>query len=146
MRTNVALLTLFLVLLAPVLQAPPHARASSDTVLVARSVGLTRIASSQLKRILSGRETKWPSGRPVVLVLPPEGSEELTWIATQLVGMPVAVFRRFLLGQVFKGELRPPVETASLAEVQKQVSAHVGAVSALPRSAVPPEVDILEVE
>jgi hypothetical protein len=147
MRPITAPLARLVLLLIAALQVSEYARAENDVVLVAHpSVALTRISSTQLKRILSGRDNKWPSGRPVVLVLPPERSAELSWIATQLVGMPVPVYRRFLLGQVFKGELRAPLETTSLSEVQSEVAAHAGAVSALPRSAVPPELNIVEVQ
>jgi hypothetical protein len=147
MRSLVAMpIVMGLALLVSAASPAPVAVADSIVLVVNPSAGLTRVGRRQAKRFPSGRDAKWPNGQAIVLIMPPNGSAALTWLADDVMGMPVNVYRRFLLAQVFKGVLRQPIETSSIAELQRALILREGAVSALPRSAVPSTLTILELE
>src|SRR6185503_11442067 len=97
----------------------------------------------RVRSVLSLRESQWENGAPVVLVLPPRRSGAIVWIAEGLLRMPESTYRRLVLGQVFRGAAREPISTESLLEVAKAVATRRGAISALPRTAVPEDVVVL---
>ena len=117
---------------------------ADDHVLVVHpSVGLKETTLGSIRNVLSLRESQWENGAPVVLVLPPRRSSAIVWIAEGLLRMPESTYRRLVLGQVFRGAAREPISTESLLDVAKAVASRRGAISALPRTAVPEDVVVL---
>ena len=117
---------------------------ADDHVLVVHpSVGLKETTLAHIRNVLALRESQWENGAPVVLVLPPRRSSAIVWIAEGLLRMPESTYRRLVLGQVFRGAAREPISTESLLDVAKAVASRRGAISALPRTAVPEDVVVL---
>jgi hypothetical protein len=116
------------------------ARADEYVLVVHPSVGLKETSLDRVRSVLSLRESQWENGAPVVLVLPPRKSPAIVWMAEGLLRMPESTYRRLVLGQVFRGAAREPISTESLVDVAKAVASRRGAISALPRSAVPEDV------
>jgi hypothetical protein len=119
------------------------AHADEYVLVVHPSVGQKETTLDRIRGILSLREGQWENGAPVVLVLPPRRSGPIVWIAEGLLRMPESTYRRLVLAQVFRGAAREPVATESLLDVAKAVASRRGAISALPRSAVPEDVVVL---
>lgn len=74
---------------------------------------LPPIESKAARKYLSGQKTTWPDGTPVVLVILPSGSPEMRWMCTDLIKMPEATYRRFIMEKSLRGGLKiVEVETA----------------------------------
>ena len=119
------------------------ALADDHVLIVHPSVGLKETTLERIRNVLSLREAQWENGAPVVLVLPPRRSAPIVWIAEGLLRMPESTYRRLVLGQVFRGAAREPISTESLLDVAKAVASRRGAISAMPRIAVPDDVFVL---
>ena len=119
------------------------AHAEEYVLVVHPSVGLNETTLERIRGILSLRESQWENSAPVVLVLPPRRSGPIIWIAETLLRMPESTYRRLVLQQVFRGAAREPISTESLLDVAKAVASRRGAISALPRTAVPEDVVVL---
>src|SRR4051812_22990646 len=123
----------------------PSARAGSDeyVLVVNVSVHESSIEAGDARRLLAAQRTTWSSDEPVVLVLPPKDSAPMNWILDRILGMPESAYRRHLLGQVFRGAARSPVNTTTLADTRAQVIARRGSLSALPVSQLGPGLHAL---
>jgi hypothetical protein len=117
--------------------APRISLAAEYVIVVHRSVGLIEAPIEKIRKILALRQAQWDDGTPVLLVLPPRHSGPIRWIAEELLGMPETAYRRHILGQVFRGAAREPIQADSIAAVVEAVSTKRAAVSALPRDAIP---------
>lgn len=106
------------------------ARGGSPRVVLAVNdhVKIGQLERVTLRRIMSGRKSRWPDGSPIVLVFPPKGSAEMKWLCGTVVGVPEEVYRRFLLDKVFRGEMRPPIEVVDSQEASRRIAATRGAI------------------
>ena len=96
---------------------------------------LPPIERKSARKYLSGQKTTWPDGTPVVLVILPSGSPEMTWMCKFLIKMPEATYRRFIMEKSLRGGLKI-VEVDNAEEAVSALKEHAGAVAPIPSDAV----------
>jgi len=115
-----------------------HARSSTTTV-----------SASEVREMLTGKTKQWRGGAVVQVVLPPEGGPAMKWLAESVFGVTEKVLLTKIRQEVFKGEMRKPLTSASDTQSIELVKAHaggLGAVTADAARALPEGVAILTVE
>jgi hypothetical protein len=114
-----------------------HDAFAGEYILVAnKSVGMVDSTLDEMRKILSLRQAQWQDGASVVLVLPPRHSGPMLWLSEELLRMPEATYRRLVLGQVFRGAARPPIQAESIAAAAQAVATKPYSLSVLPRGAL----------
>ena len=93
----------------------PGAQSAFKVALSSRAEQ-ARLNQRQLSRIFSGRQRSWSSGRPIQLILLPEGSPEMRWLCQSVLKVPESLLRRFIHQKVFRGRILPVLEAESSAE------------------------------
>ncbi len=66
----------------------------------------------------------------------PKGSDAMTWMAGELLGMSEKVYRRQLMERVFRGSSAQPHEVKDATEAASMVARTPGALAALPVAAI----------
>jgi hypothetical protein len=124
--TKILALVFFLVGTIPTLAV----QASPDSFVIVRSAKnpTTRLSFSQLKDMLIGRRKVWPHGAVVLVAIGPPGSAELNWLSESLLHVTESMLMTKIRQEVFKGEMRRPIVTAS---AQETIAALVGNAGAL---------------
>lgn len=105
---------------------------SVPTVLIANNSGVESVTQSQLRDILLGRVAIWPSGKPVILVLPGTRHPDVSAYARQVHAMDVTSMQKYWLAQVFQGRTQPPVFLESTEAIIRYVQSTDGAVAYIP--------------
>ena len=107
------------------------------------------VSASEVREMLTGKTKQWRAGAIVQLVLPPEGGAAMKWLAESVFGVTEKVLLTKIRQEVFKGEMRKPVASASDADSIELVKTHAGAIGAVPAAAardLPEGVAILVIE
>jgi hypothetical protein len=111
--------------------------------------GTNSVTKSELKDMAIGRKKAWPSGAPVQLVLQSVGTPEMKWFALYAAGISDDTLASKMKQEVFKGELRRPINVSSdkscLSAVANDPGA-VGVVSAETAKSLPDGVAVLAVQ
>jgi hypothetical protein len=81
-----------------------------------------------LKDMCIGRRKAWPGGEVVQMVLGPNGSPELTWLAERVIGVPEHALREKIKQEIFKGEMRRPIVVSTDGDCLTAVARYPGAV------------------
>jgi hypothetical protein len=114
---------------------------AAEYMLVAnQSVRRVDSTLDEMRKILSLRQAQWEDGASVVLVLPPRHSGPMLWLSEELLRMPEATYRRLVLGQVFRGAARQPIQAESIAATAQAVATKPYSLSALPWGPLPDTV------
>jgi len=123
---------------------PVRAAGEVGMVVVASDANLGNVSRSDLKRILTGKSSRWPGGgKPVIIVTAGE-SELHRWFVTTWAGKSPSQFRNTWRRAVFTGKGRLPTRVASLDEMAGVVASTLGAVGYLPVGELPDGLKVLE--
>lgn len=106
----------------------PGLATAADFVIV-RNAGNPTVALTrdELKKMLMGQMKNWTKDGPVQVVLRPKGSPEMKWLSETVFGVNEDILRTKIGQEVFKGELRKPIEAASVADGIAVVQGNAGA-------------------
>jgi len=105
--------------------------APAVVVATEKATELPEADKSTLRDILSGKTTSWPDGTPIVLVLPPPTSVEMSWLCNEFFGVSVVAYRQVLAHRIAHGSETRLVEARDAAEVKGQLLATPGSVGPL---------------
>lgn len=97
-------------------QSEQSAEPIEEQFVVATPVKLLPISAKDLKKYLSGQKPSWPDETPVTIILFPKKSSELRWLCKNVIKIPPATYRRFLMQKAFRSGI-------NLIEVQTQEEA-----------------------
>lgn len=111
--------------------------------------GTSSVSKTELKDMAIGRKKAWPSGAPVQLVLESVGAPEMKWFALYAAGISDDTLAAKMKQEVFKGELRRPINVTSDKSCVNAVAndpGGVGVVSAETAKSLPDGVTVLAVQ
>lgn len=121
--------------------------AMADPVLVTSAdIPIDSLTKAQAKKIWSGQTPSWPDGSPLVLVLPPKKGDSDTWLAKNVVKMPIDVHRRYLLEKAFAATIPAPLQAKSDDETTLTVLSTPGSIGVAPSEALPEGLKVLTIE
>lgn len=130
-RTFRFLLAAMFVAMLPAL-AGAQVKGLSDLVLVGNSTGMTQVTDAQLRTIFRGERSIWPSGEPVVVVLPSARAEWGEVFAGSVLGTSRVGMQRYWLSLVFQGRAGAPLFGSSAEDILEQVIKTPGAIGMIP--------------
>lgn len=148
-RRTVVVAGMFALVVAGVLWPPRIAQAVEFVLIHNTKTGTQSVTRSELKDMAIGRRKTWPSGAPVQLVLEPVGAPEMKWFATISTGISDDTLAAKMKQEVFKGELRRPINVSSDKACVNAVAndpGGVGVVSAETAKSLPEGVTVLAVQ
>ena len=94
-------------------QSEQLAQPVEENLVVATPVKLPPISAKDLRKYLSGQKPSWPDETPVTIILFPKKSSELIWLCKDVIKIPPATYRRFLMQKAFRSGI-------NIIEVQNQ--------------------------
>lgn len=115
-----------------VVSAPASAQDTTEAYQVVANHKTQAMTAKDIKKLLTGQQSKWPDGTPVVLVLPPADSEAVAWACKHLLRMPRSLYFRYVKEKAFRGSIAKPIEVSSEAAVAASVAAVAGAIAIVP--------------
>jgi ABC-type phosphate transport system substrate-binding protein len=102
---------------------------SDDFVLIRNARNPTAsLSGAQIRDLAIGKKKAWPHGPVVLLVLNRADTPDLEWFASSIVHMSGHALLARIREQVFKGEMRKPITTASEQDVLTAVASEEGAI------------------
>ena len=136
---------LAVMLLMPLVAEASLAAGEGEAFVIVAHPGVASVplTQSQLKRLFTGRSPYWPGGDPVTLVLPPTSSDAMAWLSAEVVNIPEASLRRYLLELSYRGDLTRPISADTDSDAQEAVRRTPGALSIMPAGSVP--ADLIQV-
>ena len=84
----------------------------------------------ELRKYLSGQKPTWPNGTPVTIILYPKKSKEIQWLCKEVIKIPPATYRRFLMQKAFRSGIKI-IEVENQEEAKNILLEHPGALSPL---------------
>jgi tRNA A-37 threonylcarbamoyl transferase component Bud32 len=112
---------------AAVARPAPAVAAKAPTMGLAAHKGVEP-GALPAKLLFMGKRRFWPDGQRVVLVLPPPGSAEMSWLVAEC-GVPESVLRRILSQKAFQGAIDDPINAGSIQQAIGIVAKRPGAVT-----------------
>jgi ABC-type phosphate transport system substrate-binding protein len=117
-RSPLSALVLALVLCAadaatPVAQGPVPGALPVHTavvIIVNTENGTKPLSIGDLRRILLGEMTRWPSGGPITIAMRPPGQPERAAVLRLICGMTDADFTKYLLQAAYRGEAQTGIK------------------------------------
>ena len=123
------------ILAAAAALALPLASLADDFVLVRNAkTASDKVTAEEAKDMFLGKAKSWKKGGPVQVVLPAKGSPELAWLAG-LFGVPESTLLSKIKQEVFKGELRKPIDASDEGALLQAVGKTDGALGVASSSA-----------
>lgn len=117
------LLPLSAVLLAisfEVVRAQPRPR--TFCVVVSQKNAVTDLSFEDTRRIFLGNKTRWPDGRHIIIVLPPQQSAARRFLGQRIVELSDIDFSQRWVGLVFRGEAaRAPITARSEQDLRQLI-------------------------
>lgn len=117
------------------LLAAPVSYANDPTFSLVSGSEIPPIETKFVRKYLSGQKATWPDGTPVVLILLPAGSPEMTWLCKNIIKMPEATYRRFVMEKSLRGGLKI-IEVEDAGEAVLALKEHLGSVAPIPAEAI----------
>lgn len=127
---SIAFLTMALVLF----EAQPSYADEVNFSLVSGS-DIPPIESKFARKYLSGQKATWPDGTPVVLILLPTGSPEMTWLCKSIIKMPEPTYRRFVMEKSLRAGLKI-IEVETTEEAVLALKEHSGSIAPISTESV----------
>jgi hypothetical protein len=116
-------------------------------VVVNKSVSLETVSASDLRLMILGEKSKWPDGKPVIVVeTSPESAEKALQLKT-VFKMSDAALKRYYMQAAFTGkDILPPKELASAAALKQFVARTPGAIGCILASDADDTVKVIKVD
>ncbi len=124
--------TISLVLGLSLLGLAGPAMAGDYVFAVSEQSPIASISKADLKKVLIGQVSHWPgTSTGVELVLLPQSSGEMQWLAKEFFGMPASAYLRVLIERVFQGKIARPLTVSMVTEAKRNLSGSVGGIAVL---------------
>ena len=101
-----------------------------DDLVIASQMQSENITKKELRKYLSGQRPSWPDGTAVTIVLFPKASVELKWLCKNIIKLPVATYRRFVMQKAFRSGIKI-IEVQNPEEAKAVLLKTPGAISPL---------------
>ena len=85
------------------------------------------ISKKELKKYLIGQKSSWENGESVVILLYPSASPQMTFLCTEIIGIPEATYRRFIIEKAFRSGLQL-IEIEETQNVHEAIQNHPGTI------------------
>ena len=85
------------------------------------------ISKKELKKYLIGQKNSWENGESVVILLYPSASPQMTFLCTEIIGIPEATYRRFIIEKAFRSGLQL-IEIEETQNVHEAIQNHPGTI------------------
>ena len=97
--------------------------------------GAAKLSKAEAKNLFTGRTKTWSDVGVVTVVLGPEDSPQLGWLADKVFQVAPKTMLTKIKQEVFKGEMKKPITAASPAEAVEAVRNNPGAIAVVPADA-----------
>ena len=146
MRTKVRLMSL-LICLANLVCVPVGAAQTGDVaVTVNEDNPVTKLSSTELRKIFAGERRSWSTGLPIKLFVRAPGAHERVALL-RLLGMTEGEYKQYWTMQVFRGEAQSePIALPSNGMQREAVGAYPGAVALVDVQDIKAGMKVLRVE
>lgn len=118
---------------------------ASDNFQLVSASELPPIENKFARKYLSGQKATWPDGSPVIIVLLPSGSPEMTWMCKSLIRMSEATYRRFIMEKSFRGGLKI-IEVTTKEEAIIALKANHGSVAPMSSGNLSNEIFVVPIK
>jgi phosphate transport system substrate-binding protein len=152
-RRTPAILAIFVVAAAALLQWAPSARVSaapkqeSLAIIVNQSNPVDALSTTELRAVFLGERSHWPNGRRITLVMMEQGQPEREVILREICRLGESDFRRRFLQGLLTGEvLVSPKTLATPVGVRKFVFNVPGAIGYLRPEDVDGSVKVVRID
>ena len=81
----------------------------------------------ELKKYLIGQKSTWENGESVVILLYPTASPQMTFLCREIIGIPEATYRRFIIEKAFRSGLQL-IEIEDEKNVHEALQNHPGSI------------------
>jgi hypothetical protein len=127
----VAAAALLLAALVSLVSAPPAVAAKhSYAVIVSSDVDAGTVSLVDVRRIFLLDRRFWKPGKPVVTLMPPNGSTQRAFVLGKLCSLTEPGYRQFVMAKMYRGELDlAPKVVASDEDAAAFVAASRGAIA-----------------
>lgn len=98
-------------------------RSATYCLIVSQSSPVRDLSLADAQRIFLGTRTRWPGGRPIVVVIPPEGSPARDFLLRKVAELSDIDFSQRWVAQVYRGAVARAPDTASTAEELRKLVA-----------------------
>ena len=113
-------------------------------VIVNKANPISEITKSQLKKLILGKQSKWPGGAEVSVLLGPAGEPDRKTALQRYCGMTEADFAEWFLHAIFKGEsLAAPKSMPSVQSIVTVVQIVPGAIGFVDSAYVGNQVKVI---
>ena len=85
------------------------------------------LKKQELKKYLIGQKNTWKTGEPVVILLYPNASPQMTFLCSEIIGIPEATYRRFIIEKAFRSGLKL-IEIEETQNIHEAIQEHPGAI------------------
>jgi hypothetical protein len=132
------LAAIFTTLSLALMSGPVHAagaEAHEYAIVVSPDVDVTTLTVPEIRRIFMLERRFWKSGRPIVTLMPSNGTAPRTYLLGKICGTDDARYRQMLLERMYRGEidLAPKVVDSDVDMVSFVAASH-GLIAIVPAS------------
>ena len=85
------------------------------------------ISQKELKKYLIGQKSTWENGENVVILLYPTASPQMTFLCSEIIGIPEATYRRFIIEKAFRSGLQL-IEIEDVKNAHEALQNHPGSI------------------
>ena len=108
------------------------AQAQDHTVAVTVDVDVKSLGKKEIRRLFTGQAGEWSDGRQVNLILPPMNSAAMAWLSSEVLGLPPALYHRYLLEKAYRAGRPPPKVVGSMADIVEESRTTPAVLTVLP--------------
>ena len=112
------------------LMSPAHAQ--SHAVAVTLDVKVEALEKKEVRRLFTGQSGTWSDGRQVNLILPPLKSDAMAWLSAEVLGLPPAIYHRYLLEKAYRAGRSPPPVAESVDAIRDSAQQNEAVLTVLP--------------
>ena len=133
-----SMMTLLVIVLVCLLPPSGRAASTSPVAVVHGGTEISAFTERDFRRLFLGTQERWDAGERVTLVLPPPGSETMTWLCREL-RVSEHLYWRGLMERALRGDIQKPLQARDLSHALELTAETVGAITPFG----PNEVDAL---
>jgi hypothetical protein len=89
-------------------------------IVVSQKDQQLELSKRELKKLFTGQNETWLNEQKLTIVLPLIESPEMLWLSRTVLGLPPAVYHRYLLEKAYRSGKEPPVFVATPTLVEGQ--------------------------
>jgi hypothetical protein len=82
-------------------------------IVISKKEQEIELSKRELKKLFTGQNEKWLKEQRLTIVLPLIESPEMLWLSRTVLGLPPAVYHRYLLEKAYRSGTEPPLFVAT---------------------------------